>query len=51
MISDIEIAQKAQLKPISDIAATLNLANSEIIPYGYYMAKLSPSCIDKLENK
>jgi formate--tetrahydrofolate ligase len=51
MISDIEIAQKAQLKPISDIAATLNLANSEIIPYGHYMAKLSTPYIDKLKNK
>jgi formate--tetrahydrofolate ligase len=50
MLSDIEIAQRAKLKPISEIAAKLNLTPDELIPYGHYMAKLSPSCIAKLGN-
>ncbi|MGZ8271721.1 MAG: formate--tetrahydrofolate ligase, partial [Methylophilus sp.] len=50
MLSDIEIAQRAKLKPISEIAAKLNLTPDELIPYGYYMAKLSPSCIANLGN-
>jgi formate--tetrahydrofolate ligase len=48
MLSDIEIAQAAKLKPISEIAAKLGLTVDKLIPYGHYMAKLSPSCIAKL---
>ncbi len=38
--SDIEIAQRAQLRPIFDVAADLGLDASDIDPYGRYMAKL-----------
>ncbi len=38
--SDIEIAQRAQLRPITDVAADLGLAATDIDPYGRYMAKL-----------
>ena len=48
---DIEIAQAAKLKPISDIAATLNIAQADLIPYGHHIAKLSPACLSKLKNK
>ena len=51
MQSDIEIAQAAQLKSISVIAATLGIAQQDLIPYGHHIAKLSPACLAKLKNK
>jgi formate--tetrahydrofolate ligase len=49
MQSDIEIAQAATLAAISDIAGKLNLLPADLIPYGQHIAKLSPSCIKKLQ--
>lgn len=40
MKTDIQIAQQAALKPISEIAAGLGLAESEISLYGRYKAKI-----------
>ena len=40
MKSDIEIAQAAKMKPISDIAARIGLKKDQIIPYGKYIAKI-----------
>jgi formate--tetrahydrofolate ligase len=51
MLSDIEIAQAAQLKPISDVAKKLDIAAEDLIPYGHYMAKLSPASIAKVQNR
>ena len=51
MLSDIEIAQAAQLKPISDVAKKLDIVAEDLIPYGHYMAKLSPACIAKVQNR
>ena len=39
--SDIEIAQAASLKPISDIAAGLGIPADALIPYGHDKAKIS----------
>lgn len=49
MQSDIEIAQAATLDDISDIASKLNLAQTDLIPYGQHIAKLSPNCVKKLQ--
>ena len=49
MLSDIEIAQAATLKPIDDIAARLNIASIDLIPYGHTIAKLSTNCLNKLQ--
>jgi len=49
METDIQIAQKATLKPIQHIAAMLNIAEDDLIPYGKYKAKLPLTYID--ENK
>jgi len=38
--SDIEIAQQARLRPITDVAADLGLAADDIDQYGRYKAKL-----------
>lgn len=48
MKTDIEIAQKASLKPIRSIAADLDLKDSEWEPYGHTKAKLSN---DLMENR
>ena len=49
MLSDIEIAQAATLKPIDDIAARLNIASIDLVPYGHTIAKLSTNCLNKLQ--
>jgi formate--tetrahydrofolate ligase len=51
MLSDIEIAQAATLKPVSDIATQLNIFPQDLIPYGHTIAKLSPNAIAQLKNK
>jgi formate--tetrahydrofolate ligase len=51
ILSDIEIAQAATLKPISKIVSKLNLSSDDLIPYGHHIAKLSVACIQKLQDK
>ncbi len=48
---NIEIAQKAKLKPISEIAAGLGLGSEDIEPYGKYKAKIKPEVYQRLRNK
>ena len=43
MKSDVEIARAAQLRPITEIAKTLGIAEEHIEPYGRYKAKLTPA--------
>jgi formate--tetrahydrofolate ligase len=45
MLTDIEIAQSATLRPISEIAAMLGLGDDDIEPYGRYKAKVRPEPI------
>jgi formate--tetrahydrofolate ligase len=40
MKSDIEIAQAAKLRPITDVALELGLVSTEIEPYGHHIAKV-----------
>ena len=40
MKTDIEIAQEARMKPITQIAAQLGLEEESVIPYGRYKAKI-----------
>lgn len=51
MLSDIEIAQQAKLKPITEIAKILGISENELEPYGRYKAKLNESLIKRLENR
>lgn len=46
--TDIEIAQEARLKPIKEIAESLNLAEADWEPYGHTKAKLSDKLLEKL---
>ncbi|MDO4912392.1 MAG: formate--tetrahydrofolate ligase [Lactobacillus sp.] len=41
MLTDIEIATQAELKPIEEIAGKLGLKNEQIEPYGHYKAKIN----------
>jgi formate--tetrahydrofolate ligase len=45
--SDIEIAQAARLRPITDVAAEVGLGPDEILPYGRYKAKITPEAVAK----
>jgi len=50
MLSDIEIAQQAQMKKIKDVAATVGLGEDDIELYGNYMAKFSDSALERLKS-
>ena len=41
MLTDIQIAQSAQMQPITQVAARLGVPEDQVIPYGRYKAKLS----------
>ncbi|MFQ5681029.1 MAG: formate--tetrahydrofolate ligase, partial [Candidatus Omnitrophota bacterium] len=45
MLSDIEIAQRAKLKPIEEIAAGLGIGSDNLEPYGKYKAKVLPTAV------
>ncbi|MBU0631760.1 formate--tetrahydrofolate ligase [bacterium] len=51
-MSDIEIAQKAKMKPIIDLAKeSYGIPPADLDPYGHYKAKLSLQYIDNLSHK
>ena len=47
MLSDLEIAQLAEIKKIKDIAAKVNLKEEDLELYGNYKAKINIDNIDK----
>ena len=51
MLSDIEIAQQAEMKPIVEIAKQCNLTEDELELYGKYKAKVSFDAMDRLQDK
>ncbi len=51
MLSDIEIAQKASMKKIYEIADRLGIPQDALEPYGHYKAKVSLQYVDSLKNK
>jgi formate--tetrahydrofolate ligase len=51
MLADIEIAQKATMKPISQIAAGLGIPDDALDPYGRYKAKVSLEYVDSLNDR
>ncbi len=51
MLTDIEIAKQADIKPISDIAEKLGIHADELEFYGKYKAKLPLSLLKKYENR
>ncbi len=51
MLTDIEIAQSAKMKPIAEIAAELGISDSELVRYGDYKAKVRLSVCDRLKDR
>ena len=51
MLSDIEIAQKAHMLPITEVAAKLGIVEEDIELYGRYKAKLSMDLIKRVQDK
>lgn len=51
MLSDIEIAQKNVMEPISKIADKMGILPEELEQYGHYKAKVSLDVLKRLEKK
>lgn len=49
MLSDLEIAQKTEMKKITDIAKKINLNQDDIDMYGNYKAKISYQALNKVK--
>src|SRR6476619_2988515 len=51
MPASLRIAQEAELRPITEIAAAAGLLDEEVEPYGRYKAKVDLSVLDRLASK
>ncbi len=51
MLSDIEIARAAKLRPIAEIAAAIGVPASALYPYGPSIAKLEPKYLESLADR
>lgn len=51
MLSDIEIARRANMKKITEVAKTAGIKEEEIEQYGSYKAKLSDSLLNRIETE
>lgn len=51
MLTDVQIAQGAQMKPIKEIADQLGLSEDDLELYGKYKAKISLETIEKVKER
>jgi formyltetrahydrofolate synthetase len=51
MKSGLEIAQEAELRPITEVAAAAGIEPGELEPYGSYRAKVSLSTLERLADR
>ncbi len=51
MLSDIEIARAARLRPIAEIAATIGVPEYALLPYGRHIAKLETAFLSRLAGR
>lgn len=51
MLSDLEIAQKTEMLPIKEIAASIGINEDELELYGKYKAKVKTSILDRLADR
>ena len=49
MLTDVEIAQSAKMKPIVEVAQKVGLDEDDLELYGKYKAKISLEAIKKLD--
>ncbi|MEH6473476.1 MAG: formate--tetrahydrofolate ligase [Halopseudomonas sp.] len=50
-LTDIEIARRAEQRPIADVAAALGIKAEELQPYGWDKAKLSTELIRRVQSR
>lgn len=50
MLTDIQIAQQANMKKITEIAALLDIHTDELEPYGHYKAKLGQPLFERVKH-
>lgn len=50
-LSDLEIADRADKRPISEVALKLGIKHEELIPYGHDKAKICYPFLESLENR
>jgi len=51
MLSDIEIANAAELRPITEVAESLGIAAEHLVPYGHTKAKVDPVHLSSLADR
>ncbi|MCK9526808.1 MAG: formate--tetrahydrofolate ligase, partial [Limnochordia bacterium] len=51
MLSDIQIAQQAKLRPVAEIAEQIGLKPDEVELYGNYKAKVDTKVYDRLQDR
>ena len=51
MLTDLEIAQRAKLKPVIEIAKDVGILEDELDFYGKYMAKIDLSILERLKDR
>jgi formate--tetrahydrofolate ligase len=51
MLPDIEIAQRAKLRPITEVASSLGLTEEDLELYGSYKAKITPSVWERVRTR
>lgn len=49
--TDVQIAQEAKMKNITEIASGLGIDQADLIQYGHYKAKIEPHVYENLKNK
>ena len=49
--SDIEIAQAAKLRPILEVAKGMGIDQDDLVPYGWFKAKVQLGVIEKLKGR
>lgn len=51
MLSDLEIAQRAKLRPVMEIAKEIGILGEEIDLYGNYMAKIDLGILERMKDR
>ncbi len=51
MLSDIEIAQQATIRPAAEVARALGVRDDEYEPYGPYLGKVHPRILERLADR
>lgn len=50
-LTDIEIARRAEKRPIAEVAASMGIEASELVPYGWDKAKLNLDLFERMQSR